>query len=36
LRDALMAQNRQYEADQIDQQFRAAWKFGGSAAASKH
>ena len=26
LRDALKAQNRQYEADQIDRQFRAAWK----------
>src|SRR5713226_10342975 len=27
LRDCLKAQNRQYEADQIDQQFRIAWKF---------
>jgi tetratricopeptide (TPR) repeat protein len=35
LRDALKAQDRQYEADQIDQQFRAAWKFASSAAASK-
>jgi Flp pilus assembly protein TadD len=26
LRDALRAQDRQYEADQIDRQFRAAWK----------
>jgi tetratricopeptide (TPR) repeat protein len=26
LRDALKGQNRQYEADQIDRQFRAAWK----------
>ena len=26
LRDALKAQDRQYEADQIDRQFRAAWK----------
>jgi tetratricopeptide (TPR) repeat protein len=26
LRDALKAQGRQYEADQIDRQFRAAWK----------
>ena len=26
LRDALQAQNRQYESDQIDRQFRAAWK----------
>ena len=35
LRDALKAQNRQYEADQIDQQFRAAWKFASSAAETK-
>jgi tetratricopeptide (TPR) repeat protein len=35
LRDALLAQNRQYEADQIDQQFRAVWKFASSAGASK-
>jgi len=27
LRDCLNAQGRKYEADQIDQQFRAAWKF---------
>jgi len=27
LRDALQAQDRQYEADQIDRQFRAAWIF---------
>jgi len=35
LRDALKAQDRQYEADQIDRQFRAAWKVaeGGSASA---
>ena len=35
LRDALKAQDRQYEADQIDRQFRAAWKFAelGNAAA---
>ena len=26
LRDALKAQNREYEADQIDRQFRTAWK----------
>lgn len=26
LRDCLNAQNRKYEADQVDQQFRAAWK----------
>lgn len=30
LRDALRAQDRQYEADQIDRQFRAAWKFASS------
>ena len=30
LRDALKAQDRQYEADQIDRQFRAAWKFAES------
>jgi tetratricopeptide (TPR) repeat protein len=35
LRDALMAQNRQYEADQIDQQFRAAWKSASSATEAK-
>jgi uncharacterized protein HemY len=35
LRDALKAQNRQYEADQIDQQFRAAWKSASSATAFK-
>jgi hypothetical protein len=29
LRDALRAQDRQYEADQIDRQFRAAWKSAG-------
>jgi hypothetical protein len=35
LRDALKAQDRQYEADQIDRQYRAAWKFAesGNAAA---
>jgi hypothetical protein len=26
LRDSLIAQNRKYEADQIDRQFRSAWK----------
>jgi thioredoxin-like negative regulator of GroEL len=26
LRDCLTAQNRTYEAEQIDQQFREAWK----------
>ena len=35
LRDALKAQDRQYEADQIDQQFRAAWKSASSATAFK-
>src|SRR6266853_1007634 len=38
LRDCLKAQDRQYEADQIDQQFRAAWKFAdvsGSPAAKR-
>jgi tetratricopeptide (TPR) repeat protein len=34
LRDALKAQNRQYEADQIDRQFRAAWKVADTANAS--
>jgi len=34
LRDALKAQNRQYEADQIDRQFRAAWKVTDAAKAS--
>ena len=36
LRDALKAQNRHYEADQIDRQFRAAWKVADTANASKH
>jgi tetratricopeptide (TPR) repeat protein len=38
LRDCLKAQDRQYEADQIDQQFRAAWKFAdvSGAPAAKH
>jgi len=38
LRDCLNAQGRKYEADQIDQQFRAAWKVAAvtNAAASKH
>jgi tetratricopeptide (TPR) repeat protein len=37
LRDCLNAQERKYEADQIDQQFRAAWKVAAvtNAAASK-
>jgi tetratricopeptide (TPR) repeat protein len=35
LRDALKAQDRQYEADQIDRQFRAVWKFASSATALK-
>jgi Flp pilus assembly protein TadD len=34
LRDCLNAQGRKYEADQIDQQFRAAWKFATAAAAT--
>ena len=34
LRDALKAQNREYEADQIDLQFRAAWKVAESTNAS--
>lgn len=34
LRDALKAQDRQYEADQIDRQFRAAWKVAESGNAS--
>jgi hypothetical protein len=37
LRDCLNAQGRKYEADQIDQQFRAVWKVAAvtNAAASK-
>jgi Flp pilus assembly protein TadD len=37
LRDCLNAQGRKYEADQIDQQFHAAWKVAAAtnAAASK-
>jgi len=27
LRDCLKAQDRQYEAEQIDRQFRSVWKF---------
>jgi hypothetical protein len=34
LRDCLNAQGRQYEADQIDQQFRSVWKFASAEAAS--
>jgi len=34
LRDALKAQNRQYEADQVDRQFRAAWKVAESSSSS--
>jgi tetratricopeptide (TPR) repeat protein len=30
LRDCLVAQNRSYEAEQIDQQFKAAWKVAAS------
>jgi tetratricopeptide (TPR) repeat protein len=38
LRDCLKAQDRHYEADQIDQQFRTAWKFAdvSAAPAAKH
>jgi tetratricopeptide (TPR) repeat protein len=35
LRDALKAQDRQYEADQIDQQFRVAWKVAAADEAAK-
>ena len=35
LRDCLNAQNRKYEAEQIDQQFRAAWKVTSSTSAVK-
>jgi hypothetical protein len=31
LRDCLKAQDRQYEADQVDRQFRAAWKVADAA-----
>lgn len=34
LRDALKAQGRDYEAEQIDQQFRSAWKVADTAKAS--
>jgi ribosomal protein S20 len=34
LRDALKAQKRDYEAEQIDQQFRSAWKVADTANAS--
>lgn len=30
LRDCLKAQGRDYDADQVDQQFRAVWKFVGA------
>jgi len=36
LRDALKAQNRSYEADEIDQQFRATWKVAAADDSSKH
>jgi hypothetical protein len=36
LRDALKAQGRDYEADQIDQQFRSAWKIADATRASTH
>src|SRR5438105_7741454 len=35
LRDSLNAQGRKYEADQIDQQYRAAWKVADATTASK-
>jgi tetratricopeptide (TPR) repeat protein len=35
LRDSLNAQGRKYEADQIDQQYRAAWKVAEATNASK-
>lgn len=34
LRDCLKAQHRQYEADQIDRQFRSVWKFATAEAAT--
>jgi len=34
LRDCLKAQDRQYEADQIDRQFRSVWKFATAEAAT--
>jgi tetratricopeptide (TPR) repeat protein len=33
LRDCLKAQNRKYEADQVDKQFRAAWKVADASSA---
>jgi hypothetical protein len=36
LRDALKAQGRNYEAEQIDQQFQAAWKVADAAGAARH
>jgi tetratricopeptide (TPR) repeat protein len=35
LRDSLNAQNRKYEADQVDQQYRAVWKVADSTTATK-
>ena len=35
LRDCLNAQGRKYEADQIDQQFHAAWKVADANSASR-
>jgi len=35
LRDALKAQGRDYEAEQIDQQFQAAWKVAGATGAGR-
>ena len=36
LRDALKAQGRDYEAEQIDQQFRSAWKVADASSGSAH
>jgi tetratricopeptide (TPR) repeat protein len=35
LRDALKAQDREYEADQVDRQFRAVWKVADATTAAK-
>jgi tetratricopeptide (TPR) repeat protein len=35
LRDSLNAQNRKYEAEQVDQQYRAAWKVADATSAAK-
>lgn len=36
LRDALKAQGQDYEAEQVDQQYRAAWKVADTTSAPKH